>query len=180
MQRRLLTFCFILLIPSYSFAQAKVSVYKNVNKTKYTPKLPNFFEGEKPRGELISVGQIVATKTSEQDSSSEDSFSAANKTETRVMGNPLGLLPKKKAIQEVAKQEPQPEQEKSATSNELEAAVNEAKNIAEQIRQAVGDNVNYSNSKDISKVIDASQKALQRGQLASPPQGKEEEQEYKF
>lgn len=183
MQRRILIFCFILLIPNLSFAQAKVSVYKNVNKTKYTPKLPNFFDNEKPRGELISVGQIVAKKDNENDSSSDDSFSATPNPEKPLMGNPLGLIPKRKITQAVAQEQaPQeaPTGEKDATTSELEAAVTEAKNVAEQIRKSVGNNVDYSNTKDLSNVIDASQKALQRGQLSRPNQNKETQEDYQF
>ena len=169
MSRKVFIFLFLFVLPSSSYAQTK---------TKYTPKLPSFFEGEKPRGELISVEPIVATKKNTEEST--DSFAVTNNSsEKPVMGNPLGIIPKKKQIIAVVQEEPKKEEPRDASTAELEQAVQDARNVSEEIRKAMGDKVDYTNPNDINKFVNASEKALQRGQLKTK-QTSNNEQDYKF
>lgn len=169
MQRKILIIFSFLFLVSSAYAQTR---------TKYTPKLPNFFEGTKPRGELISVGQIVATKV--DNNQTPDSFAVTeNGNQKELMGNPLGILPKKAPIITTTQEAPQQQEPKDETTTELEQAVSEARSVSEEIRQAMGGNPDYTNPKQIDKFVNASEKALQRGQLRAPEK-KQAEQDYKF
>lgn len=159
-----------LLITGSAFAQAK---------SKYTPKLPNFFEGTSSRGDLIKADQIVATKVTNNNSSSADSFAVSNNNQNSLMKNPLGILPKTKPILK-AEETKNEELAKDATTSELEQAVQEARDLSEEIRKNMGGNIDYTNPKDIDKFLSASGKAGQRGQLKRPNTRSPQDEGYEF